>query len=323
MKKIILILPYFGQFPDYFNLWLVSMKRNSTVDFLFITDNTGIFDYSLSNNIRVELSSLSELRSKIENKINCSIKLKQPYKLCDFKPAYGEIFSDQIQSYDFWGYLDADVILGDIRHFLTDEILSSYERIFSRGHFTLFKNNKKMNTCFRLQHQYKDCFNFSDVINYNSICAYDEWGWKYGYGLSEILKRKNFKTFDKILFADISPESFEFSLVGREVETVDFFEYLNGKILGIYNGQVVNEYIYIHLQKRKMGGCNIENPNNYYIYPNRFSNMKMRYEEYYNCEKDFYKIKKKSKWKSRMSKLSIDHLSLRLMMLRRKKGLRL
>ena len=34
MKKIIIIIPYFGEFPNYFDLWMKSVKYNSDIDFL-------------------------------------------------------------------------------------------------------------------------------------------------------------------------------------------------------------------------------------------------------------------------------------------------
>jgi len=321
MKKIILILPYFGKFPNYFNLWLESIRRNPTIDLLLITDNKEIYNYDLPNNIKIELSTLSKLKKKIEKNLNKSIIMHEPYKICDFRPAYGVIFSDKIKLYDFWGYLDADIILGDIRYFLTDEILSKYEKIFSRGHFTLFKNSEKMNSFFEIDHKYTDCFHFSDVIKYRSLCAYDEWGWNFGHGISEILKREQFETFDKILFADVSPESFYFKLVGREKEDIDFFKYVKGKIFGVSKNKVISEYIYIHLQKREMVKCEIGNLDEYYIYPNQFCDIKLNTNDYRNYENEFYKRLKRNKYKVKLTKINIDYLLLRMMMFKRKKGL--
>lgn len=34
-KKVVLIIPYFGKVPDYFNLWLKSAERNSDYTFLY------------------------------------------------------------------------------------------------------------------------------------------------------------------------------------------------------------------------------------------------------------------------------------------------
>ena len=38
MKKIVFICPYFGAFPNYFNLTLKSIEYNKTIDWLIITD---------------------------------------------------------------------------------------------------------------------------------------------------------------------------------------------------------------------------------------------------------------------------------------------
>lgn len=38
MQKIIIILPYFGKFSNYFNLFLKSCEKNHTIDWLVITD---------------------------------------------------------------------------------------------------------------------------------------------------------------------------------------------------------------------------------------------------------------------------------------------
>ena len=38
MKSIILIVPYFGKWPVWFEAHLISISRNREVDWLFITD---------------------------------------------------------------------------------------------------------------------------------------------------------------------------------------------------------------------------------------------------------------------------------------------
>lgn len=40
MKSIVVIIPYFGKFLAYFNMWLLSVKYNPTVDFCIITKET-------------------------------------------------------------------------------------------------------------------------------------------------------------------------------------------------------------------------------------------------------------------------------------------
>ena len=77
------------------------------------------------------------------------ISLNSPYKLCDFRPAYGDIFQEELQDYDFWGYCDTDLIFGDICKYLTTNILKEYDKIFEYGHLTIFKNNNRMRNLYK------------------------------------------------------------------------------------------------------------------------------------------------------------------------------
>ena len=91
------------------------------------------------------------------------VNIENPYKLCDYKPAYGFLFPEIINDYDFWGQSDIDIICGDIRGFITDEMLNTFEYIslrhdYTTGVFALFRNNEKMNTFFMRSKDYKLVF---------------------------------------------------------------------------------------------------------------------------------------------------------------------
>ncbi len=50
MNKIVVIGVYFGNFPEYMNLWLKSCEFNKEIDFIIFTDNiikTNIKNYLL------------------------------------------------------------------------------------------------------------------------------------------------------------------------------------------------------------------------------------------------------------------------------------
>jgi hypothetical protein len=83
------------------------------------------------------------------------IALASPYKICDFKPAYGVIFADDLADADFWACSDLDIVWGDIRRFLPDALLEKHDIVSSRrkrlsGHFTLFRNDERTNRTFEL-----------------------------------------------------------------------------------------------------------------------------------------------------------------------------
>ena len=134
MKKIVFIAPWFGKFREDFYFWLKSAELNSTVDFLIFTDQEIKGTYP--PHLRIVNTSLKSIEQVARERIWEGCIISKPYKLCDYRVAYGEIFQDYIKGYDFWGHCDMDMIFGDIRHFITDEILSKYDRIGVDGFFT-------------------------------------------------------------------------------------------------------------------------------------------------------------------------------------------
>ena len=72
MKKII-ILPYFGQFNEYFNLWLKSCEYNKNIDWLIITNC--IYKDKLPPNIKLINMKFNELVDFIQGKFDFKINL--------------------------------------------------------------------------------------------------------------------------------------------------------------------------------------------------------------------------------------------------------
>ena len=137
-SSIIIILPYFGPLPSTFGPWLRSAELNTSVDFLIVTDQEVV---SESPNITIRKTTLQQLRSLTMVKLDTYVALEKPYKLCDLRPFYGKIFSDDVNGHDFWGYCDCDMVFGDMRVFLTEDILSTHNSILSLGHLHLQRRN--------------------------------------------------------------------------------------------------------------------------------------------------------------------------------------
>ena len=100
------------------------------MDFLIFTDCGGT-DLQCPN-VRIVDSSLEQFNSLASERLGLSISIHEPYKLCDLKPAYGVIFAEYLSGYDFWGNADIDVVYGNVRSCLTEELLSKYDVISSR-----------------------------------------------------------------------------------------------------------------------------------------------------------------------------------------------
>jgi hypothetical protein len=159
--KIAFLVCYFGKLPWYFDYFIHSCKYNPSVDFYIITDDA--YKKQYTSNVKFIHTNLKEISDLATQKLGFKVSITYGYKFCDFKPAYGYIFNDILNEYDFWGHGDIDIIFGNIRDFMTKEILSAYDIISVRpdwipGCFVLFKNADKLNTLFKHSKDYKKVF---------------------------------------------------------------------------------------------------------------------------------------------------------------------
>ncbi len=172
--KIAFIIVYFGKFPWFFKYFLHSSIYNPSIDFFILTDN--VPPSISSENIKFIQYSMEQFNKDASKALNMNIHIERGYKLCDFKPAYGYIFSSLIVDYDFWGYCDIDLIFGNIRNFMSSRILNYYDVISARhdyltGCFALYRNQKYYNTLFMQSKDYITVFTdqksfFFDETNY-------------------------------------------------------------------------------------------------------------------------------------------------------------
>lgn len=180
LKKVF-ILPYFGEWPPWFGYFLKSCQKNPGFDWLLISEQPPT--QKLPENVRFKPCSFRQLRKDVSIKLGFEIALEHPYKLTDFKPAYGIIFEDFIKSYDIWGYTDIDIIYGKLADFLPDELIAEFDVIspgteLIPGHFCLFRNTDKVNRLFELSSNWKQVF--SDPRSY----CFDEFLYVKGFETS-------------------------------------------------------------------------------------------------------------------------------------------
>lgn len=160
--QIAIITCWFGLYPWYFPYFIHSCSYNPAIDFYIVTDNEQRIP-DKPDNVKIIYKTLSEIKEIASDKLGFTVNIKYPYKLCDFKPAYGFLFSEIIEGYDFWGHGDIDVVYGNIRGFMTEKILCTYDIINSRhdyitGSFCLFRNDDYINRLFMESKDYKKVF---------------------------------------------------------------------------------------------------------------------------------------------------------------------
>jgi len=131
-----LVVPHFGPRPAYFLLVVRSMAANPDVSWLLLTEQP-VSD--APPNVAVQLCEFEDLAKRIRSHFEFEISLESPYKLCDFRPAFGEIFADELTGYDFWGHSDLDLIFGRIRGHLPAAAFEAAKILFN-GNFSLYRN---------------------------------------------------------------------------------------------------------------------------------------------------------------------------------------
>lgn len=146
-NRIAVIIPYFGEFPIWFELFLYSCSRNDFIDFIFYTDCT-IPSRTYSNTIFYTIS-FAEYCSVVSNKLGINFQPQTPYKLCDLKPFYGYVHDEDLKPYEFWGFGDMDLIYGNMKMVLNEDTLLRYDLITTHadrvaGHFTVIRKDSEV-----------------------------------------------------------------------------------------------------------------------------------------------------------------------------------
>jgi len=266
MNKIAVIIAYFGKFNSLFPVWLKSCEWNMNIDFLIFTDDKREFDYP--QNVMVHYMSFNDLKADIQKKYNFNISLNQPYRLCNFKPAYGDIFQDYLIGYDYWGFGDIDLVWGDFSNCLPANI-DSYDRIGIYGHLMLIRNTEQLRTIYKYADAYKMAFSLDDSLYFDED------------GFPAILDKLGFISYS-LKIADLKPRIKSFAVLGDDKidnwkNKHQAFIWDKGKLIRYYlhNDTIESEEcLYIHFLKRPMvvkNSINLNEP--ILIVPNKITNI--------------------------------------------------
>ncbi len=256
--SICIMSVYFGKLPEYFPIWLESCKKNPTIDFIVVTDQ-GV-NWCIPN-VKFVRSSLEKVKKQVSSAMGFEVTLDTPFKLCDYKPAYGVIFQDLLKRYDYWGHCDIDLIWGDLRSFFNQYHLEEYDKFLPLGHLSLYRNTHENNR--RFMDPVEGLSDYKKIFQSHENYLFDE--------LALIRIYNNYTFFDKIIFADIWPSKKRYTMCtqlsyypsiykefAERCNPVNFknqiFMWVEGKIYQYYvtNKQVEKrEFLYVHIQKRK------------------------------------------------------------------------
>ena len=291
--------------PPQYMMWRASALNNSTIDFMFFTDA----DVEPATNIIVQKMTFCDFQQVVQKAFDFPIALDRPYKLCEYKQAYGFILQEYIKEYDFWGFGDLDLVYGDIRSFLTDSVLE-HKFLLGWGHLTFLRNDNDTNTYFMKEvNGYQD---YKNAFTTKKITFFDEYGYK---GCSD--KWRDCRLEDCWLewpFDNVSrpKEAYHLCSLNRGWKQV-IFEHIGKKLymLRFINGHLEKkESLYAHFQHRGFMKDYVTDYSHFLVtprsiinYPKHFTDLQLRFF----CRKrtlmtKYYQWKDRIIWKLGLSK---------------------
>lgn len=278
---------YFGQWPSHLRFWLKSCSYNRGVHFILVTDiSTDLYD--IPDNVQVVKMSFAKVRERIQQKFpEVKISLDRPYKLCDFKVAYGWIFDDLFEGYDYWGFFDIDTIWGDIEKFIPANSDLHLIKIFPCGHLSFIRNIAPWNKIYELVNKvagtpcrnnmegkcvatWQECFSSADSHYYDEEGGLEP---MLAYYTRSTLDARH-STFCSVSFDNILPPwRFDHFL------SINFPEKSNHLVYSFREGRLHRHYLkgltpaceevsYVHFSKRNMKVSHAAETERFCFHPN-------------------------------------------------------
>ena len=248
--KVALIACYFGDLPSFAPLVFRSIAENPTITWILVVDRKPALN--LPKNVILKEWKLSDLSAHFSKVLKTDVMLLKPYQICNLRPSFGLVFEEYLKGYDFWGHTDMDVIFGNLRSFIPEFILDNYDRVYARGHLSMFRNNPQINKAF-------ECATpgIPDIRKIFSNPAilpqFDEWP-----GIWKIFRYHRIPQYHAEVIADIKPPNLKWITRFEAEELPNYpsqvFYWHEGKTFQAYyhreGGLFDREVAYIHFQKR-------------------------------------------------------------------------
>lgn len=138
MIRKLLIAPWFGPLPSWFTLWSQNIARLTPHGYdLHVTTD------------RIDFNQRVKQTLGIENAIQDDGR-----KACDYRCAFGLIYADLTEGYEFWGTTDLDMVYGRVEQWVTDDFLNAIDLhsnhpTYVSGPWSLYRNIDDVNTLFQ------------------------------------------------------------------------------------------------------------------------------------------------------------------------------
>lgn len=240
------IIPYFGEWPVWMPFFLESCKSQEGYEWLLLGDNE--LTIESPRNVTFLKMGLDDVHQRI---IDCGLPSPEvliPYKLCDYKPAYGMIFSDLLEGANFWGHTDIDLAYGCLSNLANEEFLKDID-VFSAddrscGHFQIFRNEERMNRLFLNVPNIDSCLSLTYYVGIDesgmSIALHQEDNLRWRRASSrkvELTKKQPW------MGATIEPGG---QIIDQKIDSVESYLWNDGHAFQILANGERREFLYLH-----------------------------------------------------------------------------
>lgn len=158
LRKL-MIVPWVGPLPDWTRQWLANIadvqQAGHGWEFLLDVDE-------------------QEIRARIEE-LGVTCPTLKGRKLCDYRPAFGEMYADEVAGFDFWGHTDLDCVYGRLWDFVTDDLLADID-IYSNDPYPQMCGPFSLYRTATASHVFRDAPNWQQVFEDPTHHAFDETG---------------------------------------------------------------------------------------------------------------------------------------------------
>lgn len=171
-NRAAIVMPYFGRLPSYLGTYLASLV-DKHLDVLWISD---LPVPRHPENFKIIPMTFDELKARFADRLGVPVCINSAYRLCDFKPMYGQAFEDFLADYDYWGFGDCDLVYGEpFNDFLDETVLSGkYDAIslaaaYLAGPTSFFRNDARMRTLYQKTRNWKEVCaeKGSEILHYD------------------------------------------------------------------------------------------------------------------------------------------------------------
>lgn len=269
---------YFGQWPTHFQFWLDSCSHNKNITFFLISD-ISVDRFVVPLNVVILKHSFSDIQGRIRSKFpDLDISINTPYKLCCFKAAYGYIFEDIFEHFDYWGFYDIDTIWGDICSFIPNNENNYLVKIFRCGHLSFIRNDEVNKKPYKLVNKMIDANvipstykgvkinRYEYVFTHPECCYFDEFG-----GLEPFYKSIGNAYYGIDDFANLYPNRLDFREIKNPSNAHVYKHTKDGKLYHIFRSGIEikeEEISYLHASKRVINVC-ISRTADFLVCPNK------------------------------------------------------